>query len=1399
MRLAPAVVAAVLCAAVNAHAIVPPASPVAAKEYRHPDLFIAQKLEAIPDLPVARASVLERDARALGAAPDHAFLDPRAGRLTSLILAEPLIPGTGDGNDLEWDGVRPQGDNELQDEVWSRLLVYLDRHASILRVDARELGAPRFGVHEGGDLIQVHAQRQVDGVSVRRAGLTAVINHGNLVLLGLDNWGDATRATQAAVTVEAAQATVARHVAPFVVEGVRGGDLEYIPMDGGDRYVYRLVRVVRVTVRGDQGNWEGLVDAGTGALVAFEDTNQYAGRNVIGGVYPVAGDQRPPDGVEQPGWPMPHVNVTTPVGVRTTNAAGGFGCVTGTVSTALLGQYARIIDSCGAINESSAVGDLDLGFGPTGTATDCSVPTGHSPGDTKGARTVFYAATRINEQARGYLPANVWLRQPLVANVNMPNSCGAFWNGTSITHYRSSAQCRNTSESTGVTYHEWGHGLDNNGVVPTISSPGEAIADIHANLYMDQSCIGRGFFVNQTCGGYGDPCDGTVANGCTGVRDVDFMAHRCNQPHTVTWALSGFTSAQCGGTGPAPACPTGGGTPCGRETHCEGMIPAEVGFDVARRDLPAAGFDPHTSLELGRRLFFLGSQSITAWYTCAVGGGCNASGGYLQVLAADDDDGNIANGTPHMTAVRAAFARHEIHCATPTPLDSGCSGGPTTAPVLTATSAGSGVALGWTAVAGADRYAVFRGEGVNGAMFGNVKIAEVTGTSYVEPNLLAGRQYYFSVLPVGTNSACFGRMSNAASFVPVPGADLLVRTAFTYTRTGGDSDEFLDNCETANMTLTVENSGTGPLTNIRLVGVTFLTHPASLLTTTLPAPIAASLADCATADGTFSFVLAGATFGQATQIRVEVTADELVGQTRSQVLTIANLETDAVAVASRTYDFDADLNGWAVVSGTFNRQPGGAQGTPFHVSSSQNLNDQCDAIRSPSFRVKAGSALSVFNRFQIESDDPIGGPYDRANVGLRDLETNVRTVIVPSSGQLYTITSGGANGTCETTGQVGWNGASPGFPTFNASNWNAAAFNPGGALTNRLASIEIRYGTDPLLNPSGLDFDQVTLTDFDELVPDAMTDTCVAQAVEPLALAVDTAGNGVYQPNEAVVVSPTWRNVGFQAIAATGALGNHTGPAGPTYSIPDAAASYGTIAPGGNAACTAANNCYSVANTAATRPAVHWDSTAVETVTPTSTAKTWTLHVGGSFTDVQGGPFFRFVETLLHRGVTGGCTATTYCPSSSTTREQMAVFVLVAKDGPAYVPPPCVGGSETFFDVPASSPFCRWIAELHDRGIVTGCGAGNYCPTAPVTRDQMAVFVLRTLDATLFPPACVAGSEQFADVPSTSPFCKWIEELANRQVVTGCGGGNYCPTAAVTREQMGVFLSVTFGLTLYGL
>jgi hypothetical protein len=300
----------------------------------------------------------------------------------------------------------------------------------------------------------------------------------------------------------------------------------------------------------------------------------------------------------------------------------------------------------------------------------------------------------------------------------------------------------------------------------------------------------------------------------------------------------------------------------------------------------------------------------------------------------------------------------------------------------------------------------------------------------------------------------------------------------------------------------------------------------------------------------------------------------------------------------------------------------------------------------------------------------------------------------------------------------------------------------------------------------------------------------------PAAMEADFVGNRVLDPGETAVVAPAWRNVNGAAQAFSGSLANITGPAGMTYTINDGATSYGTVPNGATGACI---DCYVVTvSNPPTRPQTHIDAVATETITPDAhgQVKDWTLHVGRSFTDVPStSPFYRFVETLLHHGTTGGCTATTYCPLANTTRDQMAVFVLVAREGSTYLPPACT--TPVFGDVPASSPFCRWIEELARRGVVSGCGGGNYCPAAQVTREQMAIFVLRTLDPALAPPPCGTPA-MFLDVPATSPFCRWIEELARRGVVSGCGGGNYCPLGPVTREQMGVFISGTFGLALYG-
>jgi len=188
--------------------------------------------------------------------------------------------------------------------------------------------------------------------------------------------------------------------------------------------------------------------------------------------------------------------------------------------------------------------------------------------------------------------------------------------------------------------------------------------------------------------------------------------------------------------------------------------------------------------------------------------------------------------------------------------------------------------------------------------------------------------------------------------------------------------------------------------------------------------------------------------------------------------------------------------------------------------------------------------------------------------------------------------------------------------------------------------------------------------------------------------------------------------------------------------------------------------------------------------------------VGTVFVDITRGFWAKsWIESLYRNGVTSGCARNplTYCAGGLVTRDQMAVFLLRSKDGGTYVPPPCT--VKPFNDVEINSTFCPWIQELAARGITHGCGNGNYCPGSPVTRDQMAFFLLKALEGSSYtPPAC---TESFSDVSPSSTFCPYIQELAARGITNGCGSGRYCPGNPVSRDQMAKFLVTTFRLPIF--
>ena len=112
-----------------------------------------------------------------------------------------------------------------------------------------------------------------------------------------------------------------------------------------------------------------------------------------------------------------------------------------------------------------------------------------------------------------------------------------------------------------------------------------------------------------------------------------------------------------------------------------------------------------------------------------------------------------------------------------------------------------------------------------------------------------------------------------------------------------------------------------------------------------------------------------------------------------------------------------------------------------------------------------------------------------------------------------------------------------------------------------------------------------------------------------------------------------------------------------------------------------------------------------------------------------------WIEQFYADGLTKGCKIDPhdllsptiyYCPKYPVTRTTMAIFLLRAKHGANYEPPPATG---IFGDVWVNYWAADWIEQLYEEGITKGCKQNPlmYCPSKHVTRAQMAVFLARML------------------------------------------------------------------------
>jgi hypothetical protein len=112
------------------------------------------------------------------------------------------------------------------------------------------------------------------------------------------------------------------------------------------------------------------------------------------------------------------------------------------------------------------------------------------------------------------------------------------------------------------------------------------------------------------------------------------------------------------------------------------------------------------------------------------------------------------------------------------------------------------------------------------------------------------------------------------------------------------------------------------------------------------------------------------------------------------------------------------------------------------------------------------------------------------------------------------------------------------------------------------------------------------------------------------------------------------------------------------------------------------------------------------------------------FTDVPASYlYFPWIQKMQDLGIGLPCSLTQYCPDSAVTRGIMSVLIIRSRFGVSI--PTNYPTTPYFTDVPASHPYFPWTQKMKQLGITSGCSATTYCPDDPVTRGQMAVFIIR--------------------------------------------------------------------------
>ncbi len=217
----------------------------------------------------------------------------------------------------------------------------------------------------------------------------------------------------------------------------------------------------------------------------------------------------------------------------------------------------------------------------------------------------YIFVNEVHAWALGYAPEVSWVTGRTTVNVNLDGACNAYFDGRSLNFYVEGSGCNNTGLIADVSYHEWGHGLHYYSLLSGYfdSAYSEGYSDTIAFLMTLDNIVAPGF----------------VASNGAGIRDV---APDRVYPDDID-----------------------------EDTHQTGLIYGGAAWDLLGLLQERYG-DTGTKGEGWETMVRLTFSSVKA--------GPGIADTYDEMLFADDDNGDLSDGTPHDCEIIEAFGRHGL-------------------------------------------------------------------------------------------------------------------------------------------------------------------------------------------------------------------------------------------------------------------------------------------------------------------------------------------------------------------------------------------------------------------------------------------------------------------------------------------------------------------------------------------------------------------------------------------------------------------------------------------------------------------------------------------------------------------------------------------------------------------